>query len=103
MAVKVTAIVWVAQPRENRHRDLRDEPPRTDHYGIGNQGRRNQVSISAVGGMTPHAALQQISPGGKPESAEVAGVPDRDGDSDDHGVSAATASRVKTGSVNRIA
>ena len=61
------------------------------------------MSISAVGGVTPHAGLQPISPAGKPESAEVAGAPDHDGDSDDGGVSAAAASQVKTGSVNHIA
>lgn len=61
------------------------------------------MSISAVGGMTPHVALQPISPAGKPESAEVAGAPDHDGDSDDRGVSVAATSQVNTGLVNRIA
>ena len=61
------------------------------------------MSISSVGGVAPHAAFEPISRAGKPESAEVAGAPDRDGDSDDHGVSAAAASQVKTASVNHIA
>ena len=61
------------------------------------------MSISPIGGVTPHAAFQPIGRAGKPESAEVAGAADHDGDSDDHGVSAGAASQVKTGSVNQIA
>ena len=40
------------------------------------------MSISAVGGVSP-LAFQSIASTGKPESAEVAGAPDHDGDSDD--------------------
>ena len=61
------------------------------------------MSISPIGGVTPHAAFQPIGRAGTPESAEVAGTSDHDGDSDDHGLSAAAASQVKTGSVNQIA
>ena len=68
-----------------------------------NQRRRTKVSISPIGGVTPHAAFQPIGRAGTPESAEAAGAADHDGDSDDHGVSAAAASQVKTGSVNQIA
>lgn len=73
------------------------------NYDTGKQGRRTQVSISAIGGVTPHAAFEPIGGAGKPESAEVAGAPDHDGDSDDRGVSAPAASQVKSGSVNHIA
>ncbi len=54
------------------------------------------MSISAVGGISPHA-LQSIAPAVKPEAAEAAGAPDHDGDSDDRGGAAGA------GSVNVIA
>jgi hypothetical protein len=53
------------------------------------------MSITAIGGVSPHLAFQPISSAAKPESAEVAGAPDHDGDSDDSGT--------KAGSVNVFA
>jgi hypothetical protein len=60
------------------------------------------MSIAAIGGASLQAVLQPSSvPAKKPESAEVPGAPDHDGDADDGGsASAAGASR---GSVNVLA
>ncbi len=41
------------------------------------------MSIAAVGGVSPQFALQQVTGPAKPESAEVPGAPDHDGDADD--------------------
>jgi hypothetical protein len=59
------------------------------------------MSIAAVMGVSAHAAFQPLSGATKPESAEVAGAPDHDGDSDDHGAKASAPSR--SGSVDVIA
>lgn len=61
------------------------------------------MSISPIGGVTAHAAFQPIGRAGKPESAEVAGAAITMATAMTHGVSAAAASQVKTGSVNQIA
>jgi hypothetical protein len=60
------------------------------------------MSISAVGGVSPHA-FQPIAAAAKPEAAEVAGAPDRDGDSDDRASAVASTGRSGSGSVNVIA
>jgi hypothetical protein len=61
------------------------------------------MSISAVGGVSP-LAFQSIASTGKPESAEVAGAPDHDGDSDDRaGAVAQTGTPAGLGSVNLFA
>jgi hypothetical protein len=41
------------------------------------------MSIAALGGISPHGALAPAGGIRRPESAEVPGAPDRDGDSDD--------------------
>ena len=61
------------------------------------------MSISGVGGVSPHAAFSPISGASKPESLEAVGKPDHDGDSDDRRVTAPPASGVTRGSVNEIA
>jgi hypothetical protein len=61
------------------------------------------MSIGAIGGVSPmqgHALAGSVS---KPESSEVPGVPDHDGDADDAGtkVAAAPAADVKgTGGID---
>jgi hypothetical protein len=57
------------------------------------------MSIPAIGGVSPHAVFQPTSRAAQPESAEVAGAPDHDGDSDD----SAKATGAARGSVNVIA
>ncbi len=54
------------------------------------------MSISPVGGVSPaqsHVALANIS---RPESGEVQGAPDHDGDSDDAGMPAPAATVAST-------
>jgi hypothetical protein len=46
------------------------------------------MSISPIGGASLQSMLQ-VPSAAKPESAEVPGAPDHDGDSDDTGTSAA--------------
>lgn len=58
------------------------------------------MSIAAVGAMSPHLAFAPTSAASKPESAEVAGAPDHDGDSDDAG---ASTGRLSSGSVSLYA
>jgi hypothetical protein len=51
------------------------------------------MSIHAIGAVSPQTAFAPLSSPGRPESAEVPGAPDHDGDSDD-GSKAASSSRV---------
>jgi hypothetical protein len=51
------------------------------------------MSIHAIGAVSPQAAFAPLSSPARPESAEVPGAPDHDGDSDD-GSKAASSSRV---------
>jgi hypothetical protein len=41
------------------------------------------MSIAAVGGVSPHVAFASVGVSRRPESGEVPGAPDHDGDSDD--------------------
>lgn len=59
------------------------------------------MSIMAVGGADLHAALAPIGAARQPESAEVPGRPDQDGDSDDIG--ATSEGRLSSRSVNLYA
>lgn len=43
------------------------------------------MSIHAIGAVSPQAAFAPLSSPAKPESAEVPGATDHDGDSDDSG------------------
>ncbi len=52
------------------------------------------MSIHAIGAVSPHTAFAPLSAAAKPESGEVPGAPDHDGDSDDSGKAAASSSRV---------
>ena len=52
------------------------------------------MSIHAIGAVSPQAAFAPLSSPAKPESAEVPGAADHDGDSDDSGKAAAASSRV---------
>ena len=47
------------------------------------------MSIAAVGGVGHHAAFGPVNAVQRPESAEVPGAPDHDGDSDDVATKAA--------------
>ena len=57
------------------------------------------MSVSAIGGMSHQVTFASMRPATKPETAEVAGRPDHDGDSDDRAKSAAGPGR----SVNILA
>lgn len=50
------------------------------------------MSIAAVGGFSPQATFAPVGAAQRPESAEVAGAPDHDGDSDDVATKAAQSS-----------
>ena len=50
------------------------------------------MSIAAVGGASHLAAFASVGAAQRPESAEVAGTPDHDGDSDDVATKAAQSS-----------
>ena len=50
------------------------------------------MNIAAVGGAGHHAAFASVGAVQRPESAEVPGAPDHDGDSDDVATKAAQAS-----------
>lgn len=60
------------------------------------------MSISAVGGFSPHV-LQSIAGAAKPEAAEATGAPDHDGDSDDRAGAVTQSGSAGTGSVNLFA
>jgi hypothetical protein len=49
------------------------------------------MSIGAVGGVNPTQSHISIANSGKPESGEVRGAPDHDGDSDDAGAKTSAA------------
>ncbi len=49
------------------------------------------MNIATVGGASHHAALAPVGAAQRPESAEVPGTPDHDGDSDDVATKAAQA------------
>ena len=51
------------------------------------------MNIAAVGGASHHAAFAPVGAAQRPESAEVPGAPDHDGDSDDVATKAPQACR----------
>lgn len=60
------------------------------------------MSISGVAGVSRHA-FPSIALAAKPETAEAAGAPDRDGDSDDRAGAAVQPGGASAGSVNLVA
>ena len=52
------------------------------------------MSVHAIGGLSSHTAFAPLTASAKPESTEVRGAPDHDGDSDDSGKAAASSSRL---------